>query len=100
MFDVTSRYYSLETATLSVADPDGLTRAIAYKRRRFIPPLDEATRVLEHRFAAGERLDNITARYLGDPTQFWQICDANLVLGPEELEAEIGQVIHVALPRL
>ena len=100
MFDVTSRYYSLETATLSVVDPDGLTRAVAYKRRRFIPPLGEATRVLEHRFAAGERLDNITARYLGDPTQFWQICDANLVLRPEELEAEIGRVIHVALPRL
>jgi hypothetical protein len=100
VFDVTSRYYSLETATLTVVDPDGLTRAIAYKRRRFVPPLDAATRVLEHRFAAGERLDNITARYLGDPTQFWQICDANLVLRPEELEADIGRVIDVALPRL
>jgi hypothetical protein len=29
--------------------------------------------VVEHTFAAGERLDTVTARYLGDPTQFWQI---------------------------
>ena len=99
MFDSSSRYYGLETATLAVTDPDGLPRTIAYARRRFVPPLADATRVVEHRFAAGERLDTVTARYLGDPTQFWQICDANLVLRPEELE-DIGRVIHVALPRL
>lgn len=100
MFDPTSRYYPIETATLNVTDADGLSRSIAYKRRRFIPPLADATRVLEHRFAAAERLDTITARYLGDPTQFWQICDANLVLRPEELETEVGRTIHVALPQL
>jgi hypothetical protein len=99
MFEPTSRYHGLETATLAVADPDGLPRTIAYVRRRFIPPLSEATHVVEHGFAAGERLDTVTARYLGDPTQFWQICDANLVLRPEDLE-DIGRVIHVALPRL
>jgi len=99
MFEPTSRYHGLETAMLAVTDPDGLPRTIAYVRRRFIPPLSEATRVVEHGFAAGERLDTVTARYLGDPTQFWQICDANLVLRPEELE-DIGRVIHVALPRL
>jgi hypothetical protein len=100
VFDPTSRYYAIETATLTVTDPDGLSRTIAYKRRRFIPPVAEATRVLEHRFVSGERLDTITARYLGDPTQFWQICDANLVLRPEELEEEVGRPIHIALPRL
>lgn len=100
MFEPTSRYYALETAALAVSDPDGLPRTIAYKRRRFVPPLSDATRVIEHRLAAGERLDTITARYLGDPTQFWQICDANLILRPEELEAEAGRVVHVAMPRL
>jgi hypothetical protein len=100
MLDPTSRYYPIETAALTVTDPDGLPRQIAYKRRRFIPPVAAATRVLEHRFADGERLDTITARYLGDPTQFWQICDANPVLRPEELEAEIGRAIHVAMPQL
>jgi hypothetical protein len=100
MIEPGSRYYGLEDATLAVTDPDGLPQTIAYVRRRFIPPLGDATRVVEHGFAAGERLDTITARYLGDPTQFWQICDANLVLRPEELEEEVGRVIHVALPRL
>jgi|SRR5439155_24783471 len=100
MFDPASRYSGIETGTLTVTDPDGLARTIAYKRRRFIPPVADATRVLEHRFAEGERLDRITARYLGDPTQFWQICDANLVLRPEELEEEIGRPIHVAMPQL
>jgi hypothetical protein len=100
MFDTASRYYAIETATIAVTDTDGSPRTIAYKRRRFIPQVAESTRVLEHRFASGERLDNITARYLGDPTQFWQICDANLVLRPEELEDEVGRTIHVALPRL
>ncbi len=100
MFDPTSRYHGIETATLAVTDADGLPRTIAYKRRRFVPPIAEATRVLEHRFASGERLDTITARYFGDPTQFWQICDANLVLRPKELEEEIGRPIHVALPQL
>jgi hypothetical protein len=100
VFEPGSRYDDLETATLAITDPDGLPRAIAYVRRRFVPPLADAARVVEHGLASGERLDTITARYLGDPTQFWQICDANLILRPEELEAEVGRVIHVALPRL
>jgi hypothetical protein len=99
MFDRASRYAALGQATLAVTDPDGSPRTIAYARRRFVPPLADAVRVVEHGFAAGERLDTVTARYLGDPTQFWQICDANLVLRPEELE-EVGRVVHVALPRL
>jgi hypothetical protein len=99
MFGPGSRYYGLETAQLSATEPDGLPRTIAYTRRRFIPPLADATRIVEHAFAAGERLDTVTARYLGDPTQFWQICDANLVLRPEELE-EVGRAVHIALPRL
>ena len=31
---------------------------------------------------AGRAARNITARYLGDPTQFWRVCDANDVLDP------------------
>ena len=40
----------------------------------------------------GDRLDNITARFLGDPTQFWRVCDANLALLPDELEKSMRQV--------
>ena len=46
----------------------------------------------------GDRLDNVTAKYLGDPTQFWRVADANDTLRPEELTAEIGRTITIALP--
>jgi hypothetical protein len=98
VFEPGSRYYGLETTTLAVTDPDGLPRRIAYTRRRFIPPLADATRVVEHGFAAGERLDTITARYLGDPTQFWRLCDAAGVLVPDELEAP-GRIVPITMAR-
>src|SRR5262245_25750255 len=97
MFDPTSRYFNIENATLSVMDKDGTVRSIVYIRRRLIPSGDNATTVVEHTVSQGERLDNITARYLGDPTQFWRICDTNNVLAPGELE-EIGKVIKITLP--
>jgi hypothetical protein len=48
----------------------------------------------------GERLDNITARYLGDPLQFWRLCDANGALDPEELTDETGRTIAITMPQL
>lgn len=98
MFEPTSRYYSLDTVTLELKDSDGKLRPIAYKRRRFIPSPLGQTELLEHSVIQGERLDNLTARYLSDPTQFWRVCDANLVLIPEDLE-EPGRKVVFALPR-
>jgi len=99
MFDSTSRYYSIKTATISLPDGSGGTREIRYVRRRFIPPADDLTTLVEHMVSQGERLDQVTARYLGDPTQFWRVCDANNVQQPEELE-ETGRVITIALPNM
>ena len=97
MFDPGSRYVGLETTTISVPDDDQRTRDIRYVRRRIIPSAEGMTTLLEHTVAQGERLDQITARYIGDPTQFWRVCDANNVATPEELEAA-GRVIKIALP--
>ena len=94
----TSRYYNVETDELAVTGPDGQERVIAYKKRRVIPSYVDQPTLAEHRVAEGDRLDNVTARYLGDPTQFWRLCDANVVLKPEELEA-IGRVIRIAMAR-
>lgn len=99
MFDTTSRYFTIATKTISVPDPDGGEREISYVRRRIIPPSEGMTTLLEHPVAQGERLDVITARYLGDPTQFWRVCDANKVLQPEELE-ETGRVVKIALSNI
>ncbi len=99
MFPPGSRYYDLENVTLIVMEADGAQRVVAYKRRRFIPPTETFATVAEHTVTQGERLDNITAAYLDDPTEFWQICDANFILHPAELE-EMGRTILIALPGL
>ena len=92
-FQPTSRYYLTETATLETFDGS----MIRFLRRRFLPPLERFTLIQEHMVTESDRLDNITARYLGDPEQFWRICDANPILLPEELE-EIGRRIRLTLP--
>ena len=99
MFEPGSRYYSLTRKTLIVTDPDGETREIRYVERRFLPPAGASPTLIEHTVIQGERLDQITAKYLTDPTQFWQVADANQVLRPEELTEEIGRRIIIALPQ-
>jgi hypothetical protein len=96
MFDSTSRYYKIDQATLTVTDADGLPREIRYVHRRFIPPPETMTTLLEYRFVEGDRLDNITARYLNDPTLFWRVCDANNAMSVDEIEV-IGKIIRIAM---
>lgn len=97
-FEPGSRYAGLETATRTVPGPDGNDRVIRYVRRRIIPPQDDLPTLAEHQVVEGDRLDVITARYAGDPTLFWRICDANAVLRPAELEA-VGRSIRIAMAR-
>ncbi len=47
----------------------------------------------------GDRLDNITNQYLGNPEQFWQLCDANDVFHPGELTESTGYKIRITLPK-
>jgi hypothetical protein len=76
----------------------GGSRVVSYKRRRFVPPGATMTTLAEHTVAQGDRLDNLAARYVGDPEQFWRICDTNDVLRPEELTEEVGRTFKVGLP--
>jgi hypothetical protein len=100
MFEPTSRYAGLPIATLTVPDADGRPRSIRYVTRRFVPADAGATQLVAHTVIEGERLDTIAARHLGDPTQFWRICDANGALRPDELVEVPGRVITIALPGL
>lgn len=94
MFEPSSRYYLVETATRTM--PDG--RVVSYKRRRLLPQ-GEAMRLLtEMTVAQNDRLDLITARTLGDPEQFWRVCDANDALDPDELTSTLGAVVRVPVP--
>src|SRR5215467_8128595 len=97
MFDPKSRYANIETATLTLVAPDGTAKQIRYVKRRFLPA-GSGPVLIEHKVTNGDRLDNITARYLGDPLQFWRICDVNNVFRPDDLTDTIGGTIRVALP--
>lgn len=95
MFDHTSRYYNIESVEYTTVDG----RKIAYKRRRFLPQGQEIP-LFRELVNEGNRLDLITYNNLGDPLQFWQICDANNTMNPEELTAELGKVIRIPMPQL
>ena len=99
MFDTSSRYYEIDIATLTVTGSDGQERQIAYKQRRFIPSSEGNIALLEHIVAQQDRLDNVTNTYLGDPAQFWRVCDVNHALLPSELTREPGQRIKIALSK-
>ena len=94
LFPPTSRYHGIDTATLETADG----KTIIYVRRRFLPAPERFALLQEHVVTQGERLDNITAHYLGDPEQFWRVCDANAAMRPDELTETIGRRLRITLP--
>jgi hypothetical protein len=91
---LTSRYYSLDTAELETLGG----RKIRYVRRRFVPQPDRFEPLIEHTVAQGDRLDTIAAQYVGDPEQFWRICDANNAIRPDELTETLGRRLRITLP--
>jgi hypothetical protein len=95
LFASTSRYYGIDTTTMTAADG----RTIVYIFRRFVPSADGFQLLQEHSVTQAERLDNIAARYLGDPELFWRIADANSAMRPEELVEKIGRKLRITLPQ-
>ena len=93
-FPASSRYHGI--ATLQIIAGDG--SPVVYLRRRFIPAPDRFALLAVHRVREDDRLDNITARYLGDPLQFWRICDANAAMTPDQLTDTVGGEIRITLP--
>jgi len=93
-FAPASRYYSVEIAAMDQADG----KTVSYLKRRFIPPADQFFLLRQHTVTKGERLDNIAYQHLGDPLQFWQLCDANNAMNPDELTKTPGQQIRITLP--
>lgn len=63
-----------------------------------MPSPDRFALLQEHVVVQGDRLDNITARYLSDPEHFWRICDANNAMRPDELTETIGRRLRITLP--
>ena len=94
LFPPTSRYHDIDTTTLGLADG----RTVVYLRRRFVPSPERFALLQEHTVSQGDRLDNLAAQYLGDPEQFWRLCDANAAMHPEELTDAIGRTLRITLP--
>ena len=93
-FSPTSRYYNLDT--LQLVTPDG--RMLGYVERRFVPPPENFALLQTYVVVQGDRIDNVTARFLTDPTQYWRICDANRAMLPADLTAAIGRRLRITLP--
>ena len=94
-FPPTSRYALTPTCTFVRADGSPVT----YLQRRFVPPPECFALLQWHQVVQNERLDNIAAQYLGDPEQFWRLCDANRALRPQELTDTIGRMLRITLPQ-
>ncbi|MFI5958827.1 LysM domain-containing protein [Cryptosporangium sp. NPDC051539] len=94
------RYAQCEQASATIPDEAGGTREVRYLRRRLLPPLGATPVVAQHTVGSGDRPDLVTARYLGDPEQYWRVCDANLVIHPDELTApdRLGTRVSIPLP--
>src|SRR5256712_4594312 len=94
LFTGTSRYYGIDTETLTTADG----RTIIYLTRRFLPSTDRFQLLQEHTVTQADRLDNIAAKFPGDPELFWRIVDANGAMRPEELVQTVGRKLRITLP--
>jgi hypothetical protein len=93
MFDETSRYADLPTAELEL--PGG--RRIRYARRRFLPGVRDLPLLTEVVTGPADRLDLLAARALGDPEQYWRICDVNDTMNPPALLSPPGRRLNVPL---
>lgn len=91
MFFRGSRYEVVADA--AIAGPDG--RTIRYKRMRFVP---ETPARLGLAVQSGDRPDTVAWRAIGDPEQFWRLCDVNREPRPVDLTAQPGRRIGVPGP--
>jgi hypothetical protein len=93
-FGPDSRYHGLDI--VQWARPDGTL--VSHVRRRFVPPPENFATLQEHRITDGDRVDSLAARYLGDPQQYWRLCDANGAIRPETLTDTLGGTVRITLP--
>lgn len=86
-----SRYYGAATESVNLADGT----PVIYLARRILPQPGIYTSLQNYVVVDGDRLDNLAAKFLGDPTLYWMICDANGATDPNELTAQAGRTILI-----
>lgn len=95
---MTSRYADVGIATATVRDGAGGTREVRHLRRRPLPDPLGLPVLAWHPVSRDDRLDLVAARYLGDPTAFWLLADANGALDPDELVGPDSEGTLLAVP--
>ena len=93
-FPDNSRYHSIEITTLEQSGQE----TVAYLKRRFVPSRERFSIIQEHTVVEGDRVDNLSAQYLGDPELYWRLCDANGVMRPDDLTETAGAKVAITLP--
>jgi hypothetical protein len=94
LFLATSRYHGIGASVFT--RPDG--SQVAYLRRRFVPAPERFATLYEVRVDAATRVELVAAQHLGDPEQYYRLCDANGVMQPSALCEPVGRVVRIALP--
>jgi len=92
-FPTNSRYHGIPTRAKT--QPDGTL--VTYLAVRICPAAERFATLSQQTIGQSRRLDQTAATLIGDPEQFWLLCDANGAIWPEELEQE-GTIIRVTLP--
>ncbi len=93
-FPPNSRYHGIETKAFATE----IGEISVYLKRRFVPPAENFSLLQLHTVVEGDRLDNLAHKYLGDPEQFWRLCDANGAIKPQELTETVGRQLRITLP--
>ena len=86
-----------EGQVLSVTTPTGGT--VRYLRWRLLPQGQDMPAAQNYIVQAGQRLDLIASRVLGDPLQYWRIADANNAMNPFDLVAVPGAALRIPVPQ-
>ena len=91
--DPQGRYATSEQRLLTGADG----RQHAWLLPRLLPDPAAMTIIADLPLNPAERLDQFTARTMGDPRAWWRIADANRAMHPDALDAP-GNRLKVPLP--
>jgi nucleoid-associated protein YgaU len=92
-FPPNSRYNGQPVLTTVTADG----REVSYLARRVVPQPEDFATLETHVVSADDRLDLLSARYQGDPEQWWRLADANGAVRPGELIETPGRRLRVTL---
>jgi nucleoid-associated protein YgaU len=92
-----SRYYGFSVQQYQAANG----QSVPYLARRIVPQpgAPNFATINQVTVKQGDRLDQIAAKYLGDPILAWRICDANGAIKPHDLVAEPGRVLAITTPQ-